>query len=67
MTRLKIEGMTCRHCAMAVTKALSNVPGVDQVIEVSLERREAQIEGKADHAALIAAVENEGYTAQVLA
>lgn len=66
MLRLKVEGMTCNHCVMAVKKALLKVPGVERA-EVSLERGEALVEGKADPKALIQAVEEEGYKAEVLA
>jgi copper chaperone len=66
MLKLKVEGMTCNHCVMAVKKALSRVPGVERA-EVSLERGEALVEGNADPKALIRAVEEEGYRAEVLA
>jgi copper chaperone len=66
MLRLKVEGMTCNHCVMAVKKALLKVPGVERA-EVSLERGEALVEGNADPKALIQAVEEEGYRAEVLA
>ncbi|WP_243031710.1 CopZ family metallochaperone [Thermus altitudinis] len=62
MLRLKVEGMTCNHCVMAVQRALMKVPGVERA-EVSLERAEALVEGKADPEALIRAVEEEGYRA----
>ncbi len=63
MIELKIEGMSCGHCAKTVERALASVPGVDQVVEVSVARGAARIEGKAEPAALIAAVEDEGYRA----
>ena len=66
MLKLKVEGMTCNHCVMAVKKALSRVPGVERA-EVSLEWGEALVEGNADPKALIQAVEAEGYRAEVLA
>ncbi|WP_114313930.1 CopZ family metallochaperone [Thermus caldifontis] len=62
MLKLKVEGMTCNHCVMAVKRALMKVPGVERA-EVSLERGEALVEGKADPEALIRAVEEEGYRA----
>jgi copper chaperone len=64
--QLKVEGMTCKHCVMAVTNALKSVPGVKRVAEVSWERGEARIEGEPDRAALVKAVEDEGYRASVL-
>ena len=65
MTKLKIEGMTCSHCVKSVTEALGEVPGVDKVIEVSLEQGQAEVSGNADKAALIAAVAEAGYEARV--
>jgi copper chaperone len=66
MTKLKIDGMTCGHCVMAVTKALAQVPGVDKVVEVSLAQKQAVVSGSADGAALVAAVVDAGYEAQVV-
>jgi copper chaperone len=66
MTKLKIDGMSCEHCVRAVSGALEGVPGVETVLEVSLVRGEALLEGNAETAALIAAVEEEGYRAEVV-
>ena len=63
MTILKIEGMTCQHCVKAVEEALAGVNGVERVVRVDLDSGEAEIEGQARTASLIAAVEDEGYTA----
>lgn len=65
MIELKIDGMTCGHCVKAVTQALNEVPGVERVVEVSLERGSAQVEGHADTSKLIEAIEEEGYEAAV--
>lgn len=64
MTKLSIQGMNCQHCVNAVNEALSGVTGVEQVVSVDLDAGTAQIKGDADTAALIAAVEEEGYTAE---
>lgn len=66
MVRLKVNGMTCNHCIMAVKKALLQVPGVEGA-EVSLEQGEALVKGNPDPQALIRAVEEEGYQAEVQA
>ncbi len=66
MTKLKIEGMTCNHCVMAVTKALSGVAGVDKVVGVDLDSGEASVEGQAEAAQLIAVIGEEGYEAQLI-
>lgn len=63
-TELTISGMTCGHCQTAVTRALQSVSGV-QTAEVDLKTGQARVEGEADLQALLAAVSEEGYTAQV--
>lgn len=63
-TTLKISGMTCGHCVSAVDKALRNVAGVENA-EVSLEAQQAVVSGDADPQALVAAVKDEGYQAEV--
>jgi copper chaperone len=65
MIRLKVEGMTCEHCTKAVREALSSVPGVDRVAEVSLDRGEALVDGEPRTAALLDALVEEGYEARV--
>jgi len=61
-TTLKVTGMTCNHCVMTVTKALSTVPGVEAA-DVNLEKAQAVVKGSADVQALIAAVKDEGFDA----
>jgi copper chaperone len=65
MIELKVEGMTCMHCVQAVTQALSEVPGVVVVREVSLEKGAAAVEGSPEPDALVAAVKEAGYQAEV--
>ncbi len=65
MIRLKVTGMTCGHCESAVAKALAKVEGVDKVVKVSRETEEAVVEGSPSSEALIAAIVEEGYEAQV--
>lgn len=40
MSTVKIKGMSCQHCVMAVTKALKEIDGL-QDITVDLEKGEA--------------------------
>jgi copper chaperone len=40
MATIQIKGMSCNHCVMAVTKALSGIDGVTNV-KVDLEKGEA--------------------------
>lgn len=63
MTTLNVTGMTCQNCVKHVREALAAVPGATRV-EVDLASGQARIEGPADPAALINAVEAEGYEAQ---
>ena len=44
-TTLNVSGMTCNHCVMAVTKALSEVAGVEAA-DVSLEKAQAVVKGQ---------------------
>lgn len=60
MKTVKIEGMMCMHCVKAVEKALSAVEGVTAV-QVSLEEKQAVVEGTAAQEALKAAVTDAGY------
>ncbi len=61
-TTLNVSGMTCNHCVMAVTKALSEVAGVEAA-DVSLEKAQAVVKGSAAAQVLINAVKEEGYEA----
>jgi copper chaperone len=63
-TELQVSGMTCGHCQTAVTNALQAVPGV-KAASVDLQNGLARVEGEAHPEALIAAVTEEGYGAQV--
>ncbi|MBM2813681.1 MAG: Permease [Ignavibacteria bacterium] len=58
---INIEGMTCNHCVMNVKKAISAVDGVSTV-EVSLQGKNAKIEGSFDMAAVKNAIQSVGYS-----
>ena len=64
---LTVRGMTCGHCEMRVTKALTGVEGVRKA-EVDREREQAivSVDPKAEVAmeSLVAAVEAAGYQAE---
>lgn len=62
MTHLDILGMSCEHCEASVKGALEAVEGVTAA-HVDLTKGRAVVEGSADVATLIAAVEKEGYQA----
>jgi copper chaperone len=57
-----VEGMTCGHCAQAITDEVSRVPGVADVA-VDLAARTVAVTGEpVDDDAVRAAVEEAGYT-----
>jgi copper chaperone len=60
---LKIQGMTCNHCAMRVQKALKGVAGVQDAL-VDLSKAEAAVtfdEAKVTMDTLSTAVVDAGY------
>ena len=63
-TELNVSGMTCGHCQTAVTKALKSVEGVSDA-RVDLASGKATVTGTPDPQALISAIVEEGYGAQV--
>jgi len=63
---LKIIGMTCNHCRLAVERALTEVPG-SQAVDVDLHAGRAVVAGSAGADELVKAVESAGYRAEVLA
>ena len=60
-TVLKVEGMSCNHCKMAVVKALKAVSGVESA-QVNLDKKEVVVTGAADRDKLAKAIEDAGYT-----
>lgn len=64
-TRLKVSGMTCGHCVETVEKALRNQGGVrDATVHLDSGTAEVQYEEReVVPEQLIAAVEEEGYSA----
>jgi copper chaperone len=66
-SRLQVSGMTCGHCQSAVEKALRNQPGVRSAT-VHLESGAAEVEYDERAVAteqLVAAIEEEGYSATI--
>jgi copper chaperone len=63
MEKIKIQGMTCQHCVMSVTKALGTLPGVKN-LRVDLVKGEAAFENTQNISrdSLRKAVEDAGYT-----
>lgn len=65
MIELKVDGMSCMHCAKTVADALAAVKGVQEAPHVSLDPGVARIEGNASAEELIAAVKAAGYEASL--
>lgn len=62
-TTITVEGMSCEHCEQTVEEALDDVSGVSDAT-ADREAERAIVEGDADVATLVQAVEDAGYTAQ---
>lgn len=62
MKTIKIKGMSCNHCVMAVTKALSEIEGISNV-KVDLKNNEAMFdeEKPVDMALIRERIEKAGY------
>jgi copper chaperone len=60
MMRFQSAGMTCDHCAAAITRAVRALPDAGDV-EVSLDTGVLVVSGHPDPAAVRAAVVEEGY------
>ena len=61
---IKIDGMTCNHCKMAVEKALAGIEGIKS-FTVSLEEGSAEIVGNPNVDSVISAIGRAGYSASV--
>ncbi len=57
---MKVEGMSCNHCKMAVEKALKQVGGVEAV-QVDLGKKEVVVKGSAARNRLAQAITEAGY------
>ncbi|HEV7368306.1 heavy-metal-associated domain-containing protein [Arenibaculum sp.] len=60
MLKLKVDGMTCGHCAQTVTRAVEAVPAVERAL-VDLKAGEVSVEGDAEETAVRRAIEDAGY------
>ncbi|HYQ39739.1 MAG TPA: cation transporter [Pseudomonas sp.] len=61
---LDVQDMTCGSCVKHVTEALQSVPGV-AAVEVELASGRVRVSGTPDSAALLAALDEAGYGAQL--
>lgn len=56
----QVQGMSCGHCANAVTQAIKSVDPQAEV-KVDLASGKVEVQSAADHGALAGAIEEEGY------
>lgn len=56
----QVQGMSCGHCANAVTQAVRALDPQAQV-KVDLASGKVEVQSGQDHAAIAAAIEEEGY------
>ena len=63
--QLSISGATCASCVRTIESALRNTPGVDNA-DMNFADRTAQVTGTASTSALINAVSDAGYGAELL-
>lgn len=59
---LSVPGITCGHCAMAISEAVREVPGVTGV-EVNIAGKQVCVAGTGEEAAIRAAIAEAGYAA----
>jgi copper chaperone len=57
---IEVRGMSCGHCASAITSAVSTLRGVAGV-EVDVPGGTVRVDGTPDSAEVIAAIEDAGY------
>ena len=56
----QVQGMSCGHCASAVTQAVKSVDPQAEV-KVDLASGKVDVQSQQDHAAIARAIEEEGY------
>jgi hypothetical protein len=57
---IKVPDMTCRHCKMKISTALSRMPGI-QSVSIDLNAREAAVESALDRQVILDRIKQEGY------
>jgi copper chaperone len=60
MVSLEVKGMSCGHCAAAVTRAIKEIDPAAEV-KVDLESGRVEVQGQAAAAAVSKAVDEAGY------
>ncbi|MFZ0370469.1 MAG: copper chaperone CopZ [Halobacillus sp.] len=61
-TTIKVEGMTCEHCEKAVTGALKELDGVEEVqVDLTTGNVEVSTSKEVSREAMADAIEDQGY------
>ena len=60
IVRYAVPGISCGHCAAAITDEVSTVPGVTSV-DVSVDDKTVTVAGEAEPATVTAAIVEAGY------
>jgi copper chaperone len=56
----QVQGMTCGHCAGAVTRAVKSVDAQAEV-KIDLASGKVEVQSQQDHGEIAKAIEEEGY------
>ena len=63
-TEYQVTGMTCSHCEMSVREEISEIAGVDDIqVSAASGKLVVTASGPIDDAAILAAVDEAGYSA----
>lgn len=65
MTTLSVPDMSCGHCKASVEAALAGLPGI-ATVAVDLPARKVEVQGTTPAEALIRALDEVGFPAQVV-
>lgn len=63
MIEIRVDDMTCGHCASMVTKAVKTTDGSAKV-EIDLPARCVRVDSSLDREEFVAAIQEAGYTPQ---
>ena len=66
MREFDVRGMSCGHCARAITGSIREIDPAAEV-EVDLAGQKVRVESRADGGKLLKAIEDAGYEARPLA
>jgi copper chaperone len=61
MTEFEVQGMSCQHCVMAITRSIQEVDSSAKV-RVDLEQGKVLVESAVRNDAIQAAIDDAGYT-----